>query len=178
MVELVKHYFIYLVLIMNNQEALQSIIQCQDELERIFHLIEGHGHMSPIVPFLTNYTIVKTCGTVEFCFKTIISDIHSGQSQQIINYIDNTIRNSSMNPSKNNIHTTLKKFDENWNQQFKQKLDSHVHSQRLKSSLNSLNLARNSFAHGKIITSSFEDIKSYFNDSVEIIKILDEIVKE
>lgn len=162
---------------MNNLEALSSIEACTAELTRIFHLIEGHGHMSPIVPFLTNYAIVKSCGTVELCFKTIISDIHSEQSSQVVNYVDNTIRNSSMNPSMDNICKTLKKFDVDWNSKFKEKLKLHEHTERIKSSLDSLNNARNSFAHGKNPTSSFENVRTYFNDTVEIIKILDDVVK-
>lgn len=161
---------------MNNVDATTSITNCSDELQRIFHLIEGHGHMSPIVPFLTNYSIVKSCGTVEFCFKTIISDVHSKQSLQIVNYVDNTIRNSSMNPSYENICKTLKKFDDSWHKAFKEKVNSHEHNKRITSSLDSLNNARNAFAHGKNPSSSFENIRSYFNDSIEILEILDEVV--
>ena len=160
---------------MNNQDAQENIDKCLEELQRIYHLVEGHG-TSPIVPYLTNYSVVRACGTIEFCFKTIISDSLSGHSSQIANYIDNTIRNSSMNPSRDNICRTLKKFDENWNLEFNNQLNDHEHSERLKLSLNSLNSSRNSFAHGDSVSSSFEDIRNYFNDSVTIIKMLDSIV--
>lgn len=160
---------------MNNAEAQSSIDICHEELQRIYHLVEGHG-TSPIVPFLTNYSVVRACGTIEFCFKTIISDSLSGNSAQLRNYIDNTIRNSSMNPSRDNICSMLKKFDIEWNTRFKQILNDHEHSERLKSSLNSLNSSRNSFAHGDPLTSSFDDVKNYFNDSVIIIEMLDNVV--
>jgi len=163
---------------MNNQEAQNSIDICIEELERIYHLIQGHGHMSPIVPFLTKYSIVRACGTIEFCFKTIISDSHSGHSTQITNFIDNTIRNSSMNPNRQNIATTLNKFDTNWKISFSQKLNDHDNNVRLKSSIDSLNSARNSFAHGDTPSASFENIKNYFDDSIEIMRILDEVVTE
>jgi hypothetical protein len=163
---------------MNNENAQASIAVCKAELQRIFHLIEGLGHMSPVVPFLTNYSIVRACGTVEFCFKTIISDLHAGHSPQVQNYVDNTIRNSSMNPSRDNISKTLRRFDEGWNTKFKDKLNTHEHSARLKSSIDSLNTARNSFAHGETPSSSFENIKNYFSDSVIILEILDEVVNE
>lgn len=161
---------------MNNENALASIDICNAELNRIFHLIEGLGHMSPVVPFLTNYSIVRACGTIEFCFKTIISDLHSGHSPQVQNYVDNTIRNSSMNPSRENICKTLRRFDEEWNTNFKDKLNIHEHSSRIKSSIDSLNNARNSFAHGETPSSSFENIKNYFEDSVIILEMLDEVV--
>lgn len=163
---------------MNNKNARNSIDTCSSEIQRIFHLIEGLGHMSPVVPFLTNYSIVRACGTLEYCFKTIISDLHTGHSSQIKNYIDNTIRNSSMNPSRDNISRTLNRFDEDWNNKFKDKLNSHENSARIKSSIDSLNSARNTFAHGDNPSSSFENIKSYFEDSVILIEILDEVVNE
>lgn len=161
---------------MNNLEAQDSIDKCLNELNRIYHVVEGLGGTSPIVPFLTNYAIVRACGTIEFSFKTIISDSISGHSTQISNYIDHTIRNSSMNPSRDNISKTLKKFDEAWNTEFKDRLNSHPDSARIKSSIDSLNSSRNSFAHGDPLTSSFDDIRNYFNDSVIVIGILDEIV--
>jgi len=161
---------------MNNLLAQESVDKCHEELRRIFHLIEGHGGASPIVPFLTNYAIVRTCGTIEFCFKTIVSDVQSGHSTQISNYIDNTIRNSSMNPSRENICKVLKQFDLGWNESFKTKLNGHVDAARLKSSIDSLNSNRNTFAHGDNPTSTFDDIRNYFNDTVEILKILDEVV--
>lgn len=161
---------------MNNQEAQDNIDKCLEELQRIYHLVEGHGGTSPIVPFLTNYAIVRACGTIEFSFKTIISDSLSGHSTQIANYIDHTIRNSSMNPSRENISKTLKKFDETWNTEFKNRINTHPDSARIKSSIDSLNSSRNSFAHGDPLSASFEDIRNYFNDSVIIIQILDDIV--
>jgi hypothetical protein len=163
---------------MNNSNAQESIDTCAAELQRIFHLIEGHGQMSTIVPFLTNYAIVRACGTIEFSFKTIISDLHAGHSPQVQNYVDNTIRNSSMNPSRDNICKTLKRFDEDWNRLFKEKLNAHANSERLKSSIDSLNNARNTFAHGDSPSSSFENIRNYFKDCIIIMDILDDVVNK
>ena len=161
---------------MNNQEALSSINDCNDELTKIQNLIETVGGTSPLASFLTRYATIKSCGTIELCFKTIISDIHSGQSPQIVNYVDSTIRNSSMNPSLDNIYKVLKKFDFDWYNNFKEEFKKLPDYSKLKDSLESLNEARNTFAHGKYITASFYDIKSYYHDSVKIIKILDNIV--
>lgn len=163
---------------MNNESAQTSIESCIEELQRIDTLIENLlGHTSPIIPYLTKYAIVRACGTIEYCFKTIIADLHVG-TPQVMNYIDNTIRSSSMNPNIANICSTLKKFDENWNTSFTEKIKSHEHPQRLRDSIESLNSARNSFAHGGTPTSSFENVRNYFNDTIIIIKMLDEVVNE
>lgn len=161
---------------MNNLNAQNLIDNCLIELQGIESLINGLGHLSRPVPYLTKYAVIKSCGTIESCFKTIIADVHSNQSTQIQNYIDKTIRESSMNPSQKNICSTLKRFDTNWNVNFKQQLNSHLNSQQIKDSLSSLNEARNTFAHGGNITQSFQTIKDYFLDSVEVIKIMDNVV--
>jgi hypothetical protein len=161
---------------MNNENAQDSIDSCILELQRIETLIENLlGHTSPIVPFLTKYAIVRTCGTIEYCFKTIIADLHTG-TPQVLNYIDKTIRSSSMNPSINNICSTLKKFDEHWNNTFLERIRTHEHPQRLRDSIDSLNNARNSFAHGGTPTSTFDNVKNYFNDTVILIQMLDDVV--
>lgn len=163
---------------MNNQNAQSSIDSCIIELERIDTLIENLlGHTSPIIPYLTKYAIVRACGTIEYCFKTIIADLHIG-SPQVMNYIDNTIRSSSMNPSIVNICNTLKKFDDDWSNSFTAKIRDHAHPQKLRDSIESLNSARNSFAHGGTPLSSFENVREYFNDTVILIEMLDEVVNE
>lgn len=162
---------------MNNSSAIEGINGCNQELEKIHFIIEGIGSASHPIPYLTKYAIIKACGTVEFCFKTILSDsCANGQSQQIKNYIDNTFRNSSMNPSKDNISKVLKQFDEQWSLKFKERLSTLEHKERILDSLKSLNDARNTFAHGGNPSASFENVRNYFADSIKIIELIDEIV--
>ncbi|MBK9554688.1 MAG: hypothetical protein IPO47_02445 [Bacteroidetes bacterium] len=133
---------------MNNQTALQSLNDCSIELDKLQKIIEVFGQSHSIVPFLSNYAVIKCCGTIENCFKIIISDFHNSLPPQAKNYIENTFLYSSMNPSKENICKSLKKFDKQWNINFKAKLASEIDTNRIESSLSSLNEARNTFAHG------------------------------
>ena len=162
---------------MNNQTANQSLIDCSVELDKLQKIIDVFGQSHSIVPYFTNYAVIKCCGTIENTFKTIISDFHSSLPSQAKNYIEKTFLNSSMNPSKVNICKSLKKFDEQWNLDFKSKLNLETDKSRLESSLNSLNEARNSFAHGGSPSVSISGLTNYFNDSKRIIEILDDIVK-
>jgi hypothetical protein len=163
--------------IMNNLNANEQINLCSTELERIKHIIIGIGKTSHPVPFLTKYAIIKSCGTIESCFKTIIADyrVHE-QNEQIRNFVDGKFRKSSINPSKENIHSTLKLFSESWNIKFKEEIDSLPDKNKVLDSLKSLNEARNTFAHGGNPSASFDNVIEYFNDSVRILKIIDDIV--
>ncbi len=149
---------------MNNQTVYQNILDCSAELQKIQESISFVGQSHSIVPFLTNYAIIKCCGTIEHAFKTIITDFHTAIPQQARNYIEETFFKSSMNPSKDNIHRSLEKFDPSWNQAFKDKLNAEANKSRIESSLKSLNDARNEFAHGGRPTVSFQNILIYFND--------------
>jgi len=64
---------------MNNITAKEKIEQCLEELEKIKHIIIAIGRTSHPVPFLTKYAIVKSCGTIEICFKAILSDHKIGE---------------------------------------------------------------------------------------------------
>ena len=164
-------------LIMNNTTAKDKIEQCLEELEKIKHIIIGFGRTSHPVPFLTKYAIIKSCGTIETCFKAILSDYKiSEQNDQVKNFINARFRNSSINPSKENIHSALKLFDEEWNNQFKDEIGRLTDKHKVLDSLKSLNHARNTFAHGGNPSSSFDNVFEYFKDSIKIINIIDSIV--
>ena len=161
---------------MNNLTVLQNLNDCTNELQKIQESINFVGQAHSIVPFLTNYAVIKCCGTIENSFKTIITDFHSISTIQAKKYIVETFYNSSMNPNKSNIRNSLKKFDSNWDTQFVGKLDLEINKSRIESSLQSLNEARNQFAHGGSPAVSFTNIVTYYNDAKRIIEILDEVV--
>lgn len=161
---------------MNNKTAKEEINNCLEELIKIEHIIMGIGKTSHPVPFLTKYAIIKSCGTIEICFKAILSDykIHE-QNDKVKNFINAKFRNSSINPNKDNIHKSLKLFDEEWNDIFKDEIGKLTNKDKILDSLNSLNEARNDFAHGGNPSSSFDNVVEYFKDSIIIIEIIDSI---
>lgn len=161
---------------MNNKNVDTAINDCLTEFEQISVLIGTVGAFSQMSKFLTLYSIIKATGVLEYSYKTIVVDYHNEASPQIRNYLDKMIRNSSKNPSLDNISSLLNSFDPSWNSAFKAQLNAHPDKDRLKQSLSSLNDNRNNFAHGQPCAASFANIHSYFKDAVEIIKILDSIV--
>lgn len=162
---------------MNNQSALLFIEECEFDLGRIELIIQALGSTNNAVPYLTKYSIIKVCGTLEQCFKTIISDFCTqNQSPQAVKFIDISFRESSINPNIQNIHKSLSRFDEGWNKEFKRQLKSNVNSSRIQDSIKSLNNARNQFAHGGNPTTTFTDVQNYYVDAKIIIEILDDII--
>ena len=162
---------------MNNSDADILIDNCNIELRKIEMIINGMGPLSNVVPYLTRYSIIKSCGTIEQCFKTIISDFCStSNSAQANTYIDTKFRNSSMNPSYENICKSLKEFDAQWTTEFKEKIKEITNHKKALQSLSSLNEARNEFAHGGTPTVTFDNVLEYFRDSILVIEKLDIVV--
>src|SRR5665647_935780 len=113
--------------------------------------------------YLTNYAIIKACGTIEVTFKSIIADyFNKSKIQQVHTFLDNKVRSDSMNPNYTNIIKLLKAFDDNWASDFKSRINAHQDKEQLLDSLKSLNNSRNRFAHGNSPTLSIQQVKQYY----------------
>lgn len=162
---------------MNNVNAQNAIDDARREFRKVTSLINRTRRAtSPSRKFYTLYSLMKASGVIEYSIKTILADFHLGASPQAILFIDTNVRDSSKNPSLDNIYGLLKQFDRGWLSSFKMALNGRADATRLKDSLRSLYENRNSFAHGKPSTASFNDIMQYFEDSVRIVEVLDSVV--
>ncbi|MBN2640350.1 MAG: hypothetical protein JXR78_01715 [Victivallales bacterium] len=158
-----------------NADSLVSV--CNSEIQKIRHFKETNGSTNTMMASLTKYSVIKCCGTIEQCFKTIITDSFNGcLPQQAERYIEKVFRNSSMNPSFDNIMQTLKQFDEVWASQFKNAINGLSNKDIIKASLKSLNENRNKFAHGESVDISFDAVVSSYNHSLQIIEMLDNVI--
>jgi len=162
---------------MNNADVQTQLNNCQTELSNIQSIITGLGLTSNIVPFLTKYSVIRACGTIELSFKTVIADYCEFRSKrQVKRFISKRIREGSANPSFDMICKFLSQFDEDWKNTFKSKLNLEPNKQALTNSLQSLVDARNDFAHGGNPGASINDVITYFVNSRRIIEIMDEVV--
>lgn len=161
---------------MNNSEVENLIQDTIREFNQLEVLVEQVGYSSPMSKYLTKYSLIKSCGTIEYAFKNIIADFHNNSTPQVRNFIDMMVRESSQNPSLDNIRRLLKNFDGVWLDSFNKELNKHANKNKLTTSLSSLNNERNAFAHGRNCSITFQNIKDYFLDAIEIIYILDRVV--
>ena len=162
---------------MNNESVRNLLDECDAELANLETLVNGLGLGSTIVPYLSKYGLIKACGTIEQAFKSLVADRCSYRARlQIKNYLADKVRNSSSNPSFDNICRLLKSFDDNWKTMFKDAVNNHGRATSLKTSLQSLVDARNEFAHGGNPRVSIGDVRQYYIDAREVIEQLDAVV--
>ncbi|MDQ7000824.1 MAG: HEPN domain-containing protein [Mariprofundus sp.] len=83
-----------------------------------------------------------------------------------------------MNPSYSNICKGLASFDETWKNKFKNNVNKLKDKNKVLDSLDSLNNARNTFAHGGSPSTSFVNVQEYFRDSVKVLEALELALKE
>lgn len=168
-----------------NPNFQQMIDDCKNELSDIELRLQTIPATDPCRKYLTNYSLIKACGTAEFVYRSIITDYFKRYtSPQIDTFLENTIRNSSSSAKYDNMKKLLEKFDKKWSDNFKQSVEKHVDSatknndgQKLILSSNSLITNRHNFAHGKNPTAGFNDIKNYFFDVVTLIELFDASIK-
>jgi hypothetical protein len=162
---------------MNNSSVENELVSCKDELDQIETLISELGLTSVISPYLAKYAIIRSCGSIETAFKTLIADRVSRRgNNQVKRFLRRRIREGSANPSFENICKFLLDFDETWKNDFKANVNSDPNKSSLLLSLQSLVDARNDFAHGGNPTVSITDILRYFDDARRILEKLDLIV--
>lgn len=160
------------------KSELQDLINdCTAEINDIESRISTLPAFDKAVRYLTQYALIKASGTVEFVYRSIVADYFSQLSNSRIDtYLDSAIRKGSMSAKYEVMCGLLGKFDDKWQKDFKAAVNSRTDKQKLIDASNSLVTNRHNFAHGKMPTATFNDIKLYYFDVLELIKIFDSIV--
>lgn len=159
------------------QELQDMLDECTAELNDIEARINALPSLDKGIKYFTNYALIKACGTVEFVYRSIVAD-HFSQltNSRIDTYLDATIRKGSMSAKYEMMQNLLGKFDDQWKKDFQNAVKARVDKEKLITASNSLVNNRHSFAHGKPPTATFLDIKQYYVDVVELIRVFDSIV--
>lgn len=157
---------------------LQTLMNdCSAELADIDNRISNMQSLDKGKTYYTQYALIRTCGTIEFVYRSIVADYFTQYSiPQIDQYLDQHIRTGQLSATYENMKRLLNSFDENWKNAFTNSVSSHPDSNRILSSINSLVNNRNLFAHGKNPTATFNDIKQYYSDATILISLFDQAV--
>lgn len=162
---------------MNNIDVEAALNACKADLDDVLNEISKVGGTATIAPYLTKFAIIRACGTIESSFKGLITDFCCrGSKTQVVNFINYRIKDGSANPSWQILCKFIKEFDVTWHSNLKKAMQGKVNEAHLRSSLDSLVTARNTFAHGGNPTSTIGDVVTYFIHSREIIEELDKII--
>lgn len=162
---------------MNNADVDLQLTQCRAELDHVQTTIAALGVTSSMSPYLTNYAVIRACGSIEVSFKALVADYCSKRSKpQVKRFIHMKIRRGSANPSQKNIMDTLNLFDEVWKRNFKANLRADADRQMLLTSLQSLVDARNEFAHGGSPTLSIADVLNHFDHARRVVEHVDAVI--
>ena len=137
-----------------------NIDNCRADLDKIWHLMEALGTMTPVSGYLTKFAIIRICGTLEVCYKSIIADYYEAFSPELQRYIGIHVRSASLNAQYESICKVLKEFSE----------------EKISTAMAELNNARNKVAHGNSTAMSFNDMKQKFEDTIVILEKLDEVL--
>lgn len=159
-------------------ELSNQLAECTRQLSEIDTKISALQPFDKVRAYLTQYALIKACGTLEFVYRSIVADYFDQSSlTQIHTYLDKTVRSGSMSATYDNMSSLLGKFDSNWRSAFKNAVQARPDGQRIIASAKSLVTNRHLFAHGQSPTATFNDIFQYYNDALELINELDAVVR-
>lgn len=160
---------------MNNTDVETILDDCLSDLIRIEAIIEGN-RLAPSVKYLTSYALIRSCSTIERCFKKIIADKLEILAPIMAEYLQKEVRRSPANPRYGRMIDFLNRYKKVWGDDFKATVNSRSDASRIQSSLESLVNNRNAFAHNGSCACTFDDIRNYYVDSAEFIQIMDDVV--
>lgn len=161
-----------------NSELQAMLGESKEELEDIAMRIRETSPFDECRKYLTNYALIRAAGTAEYVYRAIIADYFAALGNaKIDKYLDKAIRQGSMSATYENMSNLLGKFDEKWKSEFSQSVNRNEHGEQIKASAKSLVQNRHAFAHGRPITASFSDIKSYYQDMILLIEIFNSVAK-
>lgn len=88
------------------QELQDLLSECTDELNDIESRINDLPALDKARCYLTNYALIRACGTVEFVYRSIVAD-HFSQlgNPRLDTYLDSTIRQGSNSAKYDTIKT-------------------------------------------------------------------------
>ena len=164
---------------MFNEEVQNNLIGVLSELNAIRQII-NKDHFSSANPYLINYSIVRSSGTLEQSYKTLIYDFLRVEEKEKLNvYLKKFIVDSSSNPNTGNITKMLEGMDGMWSNKFNENINLISKEGEHKANLNSLVQSRNDFAHGVNLSSiKMETVIKNYESGIYILKVLDCILNE
>lgn len=146
----------------------QLLRDCEIEINNIQQWI-SQNRMHSNIRYLTSYSVIKSCGTIEYVLKQMLFDyLSNGANEEAKNFLTKSIIDASYNPSPGQIYKILDKINPIWKEEF----DLEIKGSNEKGQLKSLVDLRNGFAHGSAITASINDVKIYFAAGVWILEKL------
>lgn len=158
---------------MTNAGVEHILDTCASELASVSSLHSSLGATALSSPYLTRYALMRACGTIELAYKGLVADRCSRRAnRQVKHYLNRTVRESSRNPSFDNICKLIKTFDTAWHTEFKARLDARADKAAILDGLQSLVDARNDFAHGGMPNMTLGDVLDYY---ARVRKLIDDL---
>ena len=160
-------------------------MKCKDveiKIERIdflFTYFEGHEFDGDeqLKSHIAKYLTVLISGMYEDMIKTIINQLIFNEMfventpQFLKKFISDKVNKSFRNPDQSNTKGFLNSFNKDWTKTLNQIIDAKSWD-----ALDSIVRQKNLIAHGNDSAITFNEIKIYYSNSIEIIKELDRLI--
>lgn len=155
----------------------QSISSHCQRLDHLFSKISKVSNSADQSEW-SKYLCILVSGFIEESLRTLLEEYTKKHSApNIQNFVEKQLKKIT-NCNTNRIIEVLKKFSNDWAQEFEHQIKekSSIDGRKIKTSIDSVIANRNSIAHGKNVGITYPRIYDYYNDVKKAVKILEDII--
>ena len=156
----------------------QSISSHRQRLENLFSKISEVSDFAAQSEW-SKYLCILVSGFIEESLRTLLEEYTKKHSApNIQNFVEKQLK-TIINCNTNRIIEVLKKFSNDWAQEFEHQIKekSSIDDSKIKNSIDSVIANRNSIAHGKNVGITYSRISVYYADVKKAVKTLEDIIK-
>ena len=155
-----------------NEDHMRMLNDCEIEIDSIRSWI-NKNRFDDKVRFLVAYSVIKSAGTLEYVFKSIVyCYLTDGCKEEAKTYLEANIVDASCNVNTGNMTKMLEQINTEKSNQFSE----GVKKTQCKNDLNSLVSLRNDLAHGRTISVSVDTVNKYFLSGKRIVHFVDDLL--
>lgn len=152
-----------------------KIVREQQYLDNLFAKISNIQRISPddidLQAHWARYLCILVSGFLENSISTIyIEYAKKKATPQITNFVEHKLERFQ-NPNMEKNFQLMASFDEEWGKQFKIRTEGEI-----KAAVNSIVKLRNDIAHGKSVSTTYINIKNYYQSSKKLLDVIEDIL--
>ena len=152
---------------MSDKEILRYKRQLDDLFGKVSNLdsdLEMQSHWA-------RYLCIRVSGFLEFAVSTMYKNYAKDKSAPfVVNYVNKQL-SGFQNPNMEKILNITRAFNADWAKEIELELDNNS---EIKDSIDSIVKNRNKIAHGENVGITYSRMKSYYENALKLMKLLEE----
>ena len=149
----------------------KAILSYKRQLDDLFEKISTLDSDLEMQSHWARYLCIRVSGFLEFAVSTMYKNYAKDKAAPfVVNYVNKQL-SGFQNPNMEKILNITRAFSADWAKEIELELDNNS---EIKDSIDSIVKNRNKIAHGENVGITYSRIKSYYENALKLVKLLEE----